>query len=833
MRKYLLTSFFCAVFLLLGILGITKTSLATDGTWSAVSAGMNGGINSLAVYNSELYAGGSFTTAGGTTTNYIAKWNGSSWSAVGSGVNGEVNSLAVYNNALYVTGSFTSAGGSSAVRIAKWDGSSWSALGLGIGGEGYSLAVYNNELYVGGNFTSAGGLVRNYIAKWNGSTWSKAYDIVEPNSTVNALTVYNSELYVGGAFSNIGANISKLTVTGWQALSSGTNASVLSLTSYNSNVYAGGNFTTAGGTATNYIAKWTEATPTPAPTVVEIQQQNLVDGKKVKLKKALKKQTISGQDLKLNFKKLPTKLTKGSKYYMKWNKNEKYPKNVIKVKKMAMKKVWNLKTDLKKYKAKKKKDNYKIKVTFQYTDAEFEAMKKKNKKLKEEELALYAKKKRDTEWRIASEMYSNADVEHDAENNAFIFYTTNLLTSTLLTSTVTSSDPLTANFDFMIADAGWEPMGSGINNGTIKDMQFYKGNWYVGGHFNIGGEYNLAKWEHGTWTAVGGGIGARFGVVNALEVYRNELYVGGTYYNDQGNEADYGNLRIWDGRRWKRGDILRIIKGRPRSQPSVTSMLVHNNELYVGFAESCVRRGTPHHFEVENSPVAAWNGASYSWRTFPVRVDLCRGSLGRPDLVQVGSIQFYQDQLYMIGNFAFVHYRGDNIGNAYYTMGIAKWGGTDLGHIGWESVGTLNDSPFTNTNHIDPNTHIDSPLATVAAVWQNRLYVASSNLNNGVRMHSFDGSNWEEAGGLGLNDNNIIRSMLVDKWDGNLYLAGDGFFGKLQEFWDYEFLFDWPGMTRFNVINQSLSGLYIYAGGNFTDVGGLPANRIARKNLSR
>ena len=32
--------------------------------------------------------GGYFTTAGGVTANYIAKWNGSAWSALGSGMNG-------------------------------------------------------------------------------------------------------------------------------------------------------------------------------------------------------------------------------------------------------------------------------------------------------------------------------------------------------------------------------------------------------------------------------------------------------------------------------------------------------------------------------------------------------------------------------------------------------------------------------------------------------------------------------------------------------------------------------------------------------------------------
>ena len=47
--------------------------------------------NALAVSGSDLYAGGGFTTAGGSAANYIAKWDGSSWSALGSGMNGAVS----------------------------------------------------------------------------------------------------------------------------------------------------------------------------------------------------------------------------------------------------------------------------------------------------------------------------------------------------------------------------------------------------------------------------------------------------------------------------------------------------------------------------------------------------------------------------------------------------------------------------------------------------------------------------------------------------------------------------------------------------------------------
>ena len=131
----------------------------------------------LAVSGGTLYAGGSFTTAGGSAANCIAQWNGSSWSALGSGMNGGdgfgpyVFALAVSGSTLYAGGDFTTAGGSAANYIAQWNGSSWSALGSGMGGGSYpdvvALAVSGSTLYAGGYFTTAGTNLSYYVAMAN------------------------------------------------------------------------------------------------------------------------------------------------------------------------------------------------------------------------------------------------------------------------------------------------------------------------------------------------------------------------------------------------------------------------------------------------------------------------------------------------------------------------------------------------------------------------------------------------------------------------------------------------------------------------------------------
>src|SRR5437764_12001412 len=127
---------------------------------------MNGSVAALAVSGNNLYAGGYFTTAGGSAANGIAKWDGNSWSALGSGMGNtgvvaSVLSLAVSGNDLYAGGGFTTAGGIAATNIAKWDGTSWSALGSGMGNQVDALVVVGttrtDECAVG-LLTRAGGL---------------------------------------------------------------------------------------------------------------------------------------------------------------------------------------------------------------------------------------------------------------------------------------------------------------------------------------------------------------------------------------------------------------------------------------------------------------------------------------------------------------------------------------------------------------------------------------------------------------------------------------------------------------------------------------------------
>lgn len=270
---------------------------------------MNGRVATLAAYGDVLYAGGSFTMAGGVPASYVARWDGAAWSPLDTGVSGPVHALAVdQRGMLYAGGVFTSAGGVPAMHIARWDPTtgSWSALGSGINtyGQIFALAVDGNDVYAGGDFVMAGGVQANYIAHWDGATWSPLttgthgggfivcallldgrgslyvggeffsaggiaangvarWDTMTKSWSAlgqDRMKVYTlamdsaGVLYVGGAFPG---SIRRWDGSRWDWVGTGTNAPIAAVTVDSiGRVYAGGEFGVAGGLTANGVARW-------------------------------------------------------------------------------------------------------------------------------------------------------------------------------------------------------------------------------------------------------------------------------------------------------------------------------------------------------------------------------------------------------------------------------------------------------------------------------------------------------------------------------------------------------------------------------------------------
>ncbi len=179
----------------------------------------DGNIQVLERSGSVIYAGGSFTVAGGTYARNIAKWDGTGWQSIGTGFNngirGTVLCILADSQNIYAGGYFGSAGATEAFHIAKFDGSTWSSIGIGVGGvpgaHVKALAKVGNFLYVGGYFSMVGdaennAIPANSLARFNLTTqrWETLGRGIEyvfglPGAVYD-LEVFQDKIYVGGEF---------------------------------------------------------------------------------------------------------------------------------------------------------------------------------------------------------------------------------------------------------------------------------------------------------------------------------------------------------------------------------------------------------------------------------------------------------------------------------------------------------------------------------------------------------------------------------------------------------------------------------------------------------
>ncbi len=252
---------------------------------------LNGSVQAIAISNTDIYLGGSFTNVdANANADYVARWDGSAWSALGSNsdatdgaLNAYVLALAVEGGVVYAGGTFTNAGGNSAADyVARFTGSSWSGLGASDPAEGpvqsyvAALMFFEGDLYAGGNFTDvAGNLGADYIARWGSDNAWASVGNAALNQPVSAFTIWGTELIVGGQFTDAGGELTADRVARWNGiawLALGSHASgggaltgpVHAVAASAADVYTGGSFSNAAGIdQADYIARWT---PPPPPT---------------------------------------------------------------------------------------------------------------------------------------------------------------------------------------------------------------------------------------------------------------------------------------------------------------------------------------------------------------------------------------------------------------------------------------------------------------------------------------------------------------------------------------------------------------------------------------
>ncbi len=256
------------------------------------------GVSSAIVFNGDLVVGGNFDSAGGVACNAVARWDGHEWHAMDAGLTSicftdwqtgrvghygpSVNVLAMYDGELYAGGTFTTTGEPVCSNIARWDGQRWQPLGAGViypeWSEVGSLAEYDGQLVVSGWFSQAGDVSCDSLAAWDGQQWHALSGSLPPPvegehpwkpDYVGPLAVYDGRLIVGGEFIRIlpdpvppfPTNVNAWDGVKWESLDSGTDDEVGGLLPYDGDLVVTGSFAVAGGKVSNQIAWWGPAYP--------------------------------------------------------------------------------------------------------------------------------------------------------------------------------------------------------------------------------------------------------------------------------------------------------------------------------------------------------------------------------------------------------------------------------------------------------------------------------------------------------------------------------------------------------------------------------------------
>jgi hypothetical protein len=157
--------------------GVSANRIARfDGTrFAPIGSGFRAGfVGALAVCNGTLYAAGSFGSpqmpAGDPSR--VAFWNGATWQSAGAGLGSTVETLAVYNGKLIAGGWFNLAGPGGSARVAQFDGTSWTPLSPTFNkniSTIFTLSATSAGIVAGGYFHNTDGFVGAMF--FNGTNW--------------------------------------------------------------------------------------------------------------------------------------------------------------------------------------------------------------------------------------------------------------------------------------------------------------------------------------------------------------------------------------------------------------------------------------------------------------------------------------------------------------------------------------------------------------------------------------------------------------------------------------------------------------------------------------
>jgi trimeric autotransporter adhesin len=360
----------------------------------------------------------------------------------------------------------------------------------------------------------------------------------------------------------------------------------------------------------------------------------------------------------------------------------------------------------------------------------------------------------------------------------------------------------------------WSTLGTGLGNGNVYALAVAaNGDLYVGGSFTQAGTaaaYGMARWNGTGWSALGTGTGTgngTNGTVNALAIADNgDVYVGGAFSVAGGTGASY--IARWNGTAWS------PLGAGVRSGSVNALVMARNGDVYAGGA--FVEAGG-----VPASRIARWNGTAWS----AVGGGVSNGVLG-------GTV----NALAVAGN-------GDVYAGGYFIEAggvaanrVARWNGMAWSALGASVANGLDNPVFSLFVAVNGDLYVGGHFtqaggggANNIAKWNGAVW---SSLGTGTRSVVDGGTSG------GVNDgtvNALAAAANGDLYVGGLFLEAGGVRAS--------YVAAWNGTTWSSVGagpgNGVDAGIYalavagngdVYVGGAFTQVGGVPVNRVAKWN---
>jgi hypothetical protein len=233
---------------------IAAIDLAT-GTIAWTSKYAGGAVHALALRDGDVYAGGTFDSAGGEPRRHLAaiELDTGAPSAWAPDPDGPVTALALHDGSLYTGGAFTQIAGAARGRLAAFD----TGTGALTAFDGQADAAVNDLVAGAEGVFAAFGTTLAALDPATGAAragWNPS-----PNAPVTTLALQDGSLYAGGAFTSIGGaprtRLAALDATTGQATAfdaklsnGGRTTTVTALAASGAGtVFVGGEFESAGG----------------------------------------------------------------------------------------------------------------------------------------------------------------------------------------------------------------------------------------------------------------------------------------------------------------------------------------------------------------------------------------------------------------------------------------------------------------------------------------------------------------------------------------------------------------------------------------------------------